>query len=137
MIEDSIRKVEVGSKLAQETAKALQAILDSVENMAKLVSNIADASNNQATSVGQVNAGITQIADVVQTNSATSEQCAAASSELLGLVTQLQHSIGKYKLLSERVRKGGFDDEMDQELSEDSTLTNESIISLDDNFGKY
>lgn len=137
MIEDSIRKVEVGSKLAQETATALQEILNSVENMAKLVSDIANASDNQATSVGQVNAGITQIADVVQTNSATSEQCAAASSELLGLVTQLQHSIGKYKLLSERVRKSGFDDEIDLDTPEDSTQVNESIISLDDNFGKY
>ncbi len=44
MIEDSIKKVEVGSKLAVETAAALEEILDSVENIATIVSNIAEAS---------------------------------------------------------------------------------------------
>ena len=134
MIEDSIKKVEVGSKLAVETAAALEEILDSVENIATIVSNIAEASVNQASSVGQVNAGITQIADVVQTNSATSEQCAAASAELSSLAGQLQNAVGKYKLLAGKGRNSDFDS-----MSSDSGdyVDNESIISLDSDFGKY
>ena len=134
MIEDSIKKVEVGSKLAVETAAALEEILDSVENIATIVSNIAEASVNQASSVGQVNAGITQIADVVQTNSATSEQCAAASAELSSLAGQLQNAVGKYKLLAGKGRNSDFDS-----MSSDSSdyVDNESIISLDSDFGKY
>lgn len=136
MIEDSIRKVEVGSKLAVETAKALQEIQSSVENIANLVSNIATASANQANSVNQVNAGISQIADVVQTNSATSEECAAASSELSSLAGQLQHAVGRYKLLSTRGRKNGYDDDYGNDVEEEY-VDNESIISLDSDFGKY
>lgn len=136
MIEDSIRKVEIGSKLAIETAAALEEILASVENIATLVSNIATASVNQAGSVGQVNAGITQIADVVQTNSATSEECAAASAELSSLAGQLQHAVGKYKLLSVKARKSSYDEE-DFEVDETAYQSNESIISLDEDFGKY
>ena len=134
MIEDSIKKVEVGSKLAVETAAALEEILGSVENIASIVSNIAEASVNQASSVGQVNAGITQIADVVQTNSATSEQCAAASAELSSLAGQLQNAVGKYKLLAGKGRNSDFDS-----MSSDSGdyVDNESIISLDSDFGKY
>ena len=134
MIEDSIKKVEVGSKLAVETAAALEEILESVENIASIVSNIAEASVNQASSVGQVNAGITQIADVVQTNSATSEQCAAASAELSSLAGQLQNAVGKYKLLAGKGRNSDFDS-----MSSDSGdyVDNESIISLDSDFGKY
>ena len=134
MIEDSIKKVEVGSKLAVETAAALEVILESVENIASIVSNIAEASVNQASSVGQVNAGITQIADVVQTNSATSEQCAAASAELSSLAGQLQNAVGKYKLLAGKGRNSDFDS-----MSSDSGdyVDNESIISLDSDFGKY
>ena len=132
MIEDSIHKVEVGSKLAVETATALEEIQKSVERIADLVSNIATASANQATSVGQVNAGITQIADVVQTNSATSEECAAASAELSSLAGQLQHAVGKYKLLAGKGRKNSSADDY-----EDDYQDNESIISLDDDFGKY
>ncbi|MBO5031721.1 MAG: cache domain-containing protein [Lachnospiraceae bacterium] len=136
MIEDSIKRVEVGSKLAVETAAALEEILSSVENIASIVSNIAEASVNQASSVGQVNAGITQIADVVQTNSATSEQCAAASAELSSLAGQLQHAVGKYKLLAKRGRKVDFDD-MTEAEEESDYVDNESIISLESDFGKY
>lgn len=137
MIEDSIKKVEIGSKLAEETAVALEEIQESVENIAKLVSGIATASVNQANSVGQVNAGITQIADVVQTNSATSEECAAASAELSSLAGQLQHAVAKYKLLSGRVYRTEFDEENQTDSEEDMYRDNESIISLDGDFGKY
>lgn len=133
MIEDSIRKVEVGSKLAVETASALEEILQSVENIASLVSNIANASANQANSVGQVNAGITQIADVVQTNSATSEECAAASAELSSLAGQLQHAVGKYKLLANRTHNSV----MENTIEDDEMYDNERIISLGEDFGKY
>lgn len=134
MIEDSIKKVEVGSKLAVETAAALEEILSSVENIASIVSNIAEASVNQASSVGQVNAGITQIADVVQTNSATSEECAAASAELSSLAGQLQNAVSKYKLLAGKGRTSDFDS---TSYDDSDYVDNESIISLDSDFGKY
>ena len=136
MIEDSIRKVEIGSKLAVETAAALEEILKSVEDIASIVSQIATASENQASSVGQVNSGITQIADVVQTNSATSQQCAAASSELSSLAGQLQHAVGKYKLLAMHGRQY---EATDNYYEKDNNLytNNEKIISLDGDFGKY
>ncbi len=137
MIEDSIRKVAIGSKLAEETAAALEEIEKSVEHIAKLVSGIATASVNQANSVGQVNAGITQIADVVQTNSATSEECAAASAELSSLAGQLQHAVAKYKLLSGRVYRNEFNEDNTVESEDDGYRDNESIISLDGDFGKY
>lgn len=136
MIEDSIRKVEVGSKLAEGTATALEEILKSVETIAGLVSNIANASTNQANSVGQVNAGISQIADVVQTNSATSEQCAAASAELSRLAGQLQHAVGKYKLFAMKPRRMEYEEEGMMPV-DDSYRDNEDIISLEADYGKY
>jgi methyl-accepting chemotaxis protein len=137
MIEDSIKKVDVGSKLAVETAQALEEILKSVENIAAIVSNIAEASANQANSVSQVNAGITQIADVVQTNSATSQQCAAASAELSSLAGQLQHAVSKYKLMSSKNRRKDYDEDKDSDDGQGEYVDNESIISLESDFGKY
>jgi methyl-accepting chemotaxis protein len=138
MIEDSIKKVDVGSKLAVETAQALEEILSSVENIAAIVSNIAEASANQANSVSQVNAGITQIADVVQTNSATSQQCAAASAELSSLAGQLQHAVSKYKLMSSKNRRKDYEDEdISSDDGDGNYVDNESIISLESDFGKY
>ncbi len=98
MIEDSMRKAEIGSGLAEETASSLEKILGSVENMASLMGSIAEASEDQSVSVKQVDKGIMQISDVVQTNSATSEQCAAESIELSGQADQLKDAVNKYKL---------------------------------------
>lgn len=98
MILDSIKKTEIGSKLATETAEALDGIVNSVENIASIIGSIAEASDSQAASVEQVNVGITQIADVVQTTSAASEECAASSAELSNLAQQLQEEVHKYKL---------------------------------------
>ena len=98
MVEDSVKKIEVGSELATETAAELEEILNSVENIAGIVDNIAEASANQANAVSQINSGITQIADVVQMNSATSEQCAASSAELSSLAGKLQRAVSRYRL---------------------------------------
>lgn len=98
MIEDSIKKAAVGSKLAEETAESLDTILVSVQNMVSLMHEIAEASAAQSESVAQVNQGITQISDVVQTNSATSQQCAAASAELDNLAGELKAAVRRYKL---------------------------------------
>lgn len=98
MIEDSIKKVKIGSRLAAETETALEEIHSSVENVAGIVDGIAQSSGNQSASVSQVNAGIMQIANVVQTNSATSQQCAASSTELANLADQLRMAVDRYKL---------------------------------------
>ncbi len=98
MIEDSIKKTAAGSKLAVETAAALETILSSVENMTSLISEIAEASVDQSDSVQVVDTGIVQIKDVLQTNSATSQQSAAASAELSNLAIELKKAVDKYKL---------------------------------------
>lgn len=98
MIESSIKKVEDGTLLANDTAEALNKIVISVSKAAQLVGEIAQASNEQATGISQVNQGIMQISQVVQSNSATSEESAAASEELAGQADLLKQQISKFKL---------------------------------------
>ena len=82
LIEGSISKTEVGTKIVGETAVALKSIVEGVEKAAALVSEIAAASGEHATAIAQVDRGIEQMSAVVQTNSATSEETAAAAEEL-------------------------------------------------------
>lgn len=98
MIEGSIKKVEDGTKIANETAGALEKIVDGVAKAADLVRDIAAASNEQATGIGQINKGIEQVSQVVQTNSATAEQSAAASEELSSQAELLKEMVGKFRL---------------------------------------
>lgn len=101
MIEDSIQKVEKGSKLAAQTAEALDHIVGSVEKIVVLVDGIADASNIQAGSVAQIETALSQVSQVVQTNSATSEECAAASEELSNQAERLKQLLSKFQLRKE------------------------------------
>jgi len=98
MIEESIKKVKSGTKIANETASALNRIVGGVEKAAGLVGGIAKASGDQASAVAQVNSGIEQVSQVTQTNSATAEQSAAASEELSSQAELLKDMVGKFNL---------------------------------------
>lgn len=98
LIEGSMQKVEVGSAIANKTADALGSIVKGVEKAASLVSEIAAASNEQASGIAQIDQGIAQTSQVVQTNSATAEEAAAASEELSSQAEMLKSMIAKFKL---------------------------------------
>ncbi len=98
MIEGSIKKVEGGTKLANETAAELDKIVNDVANVTTLLKEIAVASNEQAIGIQQINQGIMQVSQVVQTNSATSEEGAAASEELSSQADLLQQRTSHIKL---------------------------------------
>ncbi|OXS27518.1 MAG: hypothetical protein BI182_14400 [Acetobacterium sp. MES1] len=98
LIEGSIDKVAIGSKIADETAESLTEILSAIEKVTSLVGNIARASNDQASEIAQITKGIEQVSQVVQTNSATAEQSAAASEELSGQAEMLKQMVGAFTI---------------------------------------
>lgn len=98
LIEGSIKKVEGGTKIAKDTAEALNKIVGGIDKVATLVNDIDVASNEQATGITQINQGIMQVAQVVQSNSASSEEGAASSEELSGQAELLKEMVGKFNL---------------------------------------
>lgn len=98
MIEGTIKKVEGGTRIANETATALDKIVEGVAKAATLVSDIAIASNEQAVGIAQVTQGLAQVSQVIQTNSATSEESAAASEELSSQAELLKEQVARFKL---------------------------------------
>jgi|GEM_PF-264920 len=74
LIGGSIKNVEAGIKIADETAEALNEIVVAISKAADLVDNISQASNEQASGIAQINKGIEQVAGVVQNNSATAKR---------------------------------------------------------------
>ena len=98
LIEDSIDNVKAGTQIADETAIALTEIVDEINKVTDLMENIAEASSEQATGIAQINLGIDMVGQVVQQNSATAEETAAASEELSGQAQVLQEMIGQFEL---------------------------------------
>ncbi len=139
LIEDSIHKVEAGSKIADDTARALEAITTGVGKSETMIRDIAESSNYQATAVAQINQAIGQVSQVVQTNSATSQQCAAASEELSNQAVRMRELLAVYKLGNSRGADGmdGIPQISSLPKSSSDSDKTEQIISLGDDFGKY
>ena len=99
LIEGSLHAVERGTRIANDTAKALDQLTEGVQHVAVTIEQISEASEAQAESVKQVNDGIGQISSVVQSNSATAEESAAASEELSSQAQILKDLVGRFSLM--------------------------------------
>ena len=122
LIENSIKAVEHGSQIAEDTAEALKSILSKKDEIAIAINKISEASNEQASSISQITIGIDQISSVVQTNSATAEESAAASQELSAQAALLDTLFKKFKLRNDT-----------RELSENNDLNENASIPYEEN----
>ena len=102
LIETSVKAVEKGMVIAGQTAAQLAEVAENSKVITTEVTNIAETLETQTTEIKQINEGIEQINDVVQTNSATSEECAAASQEMSSEAESLREMIRKFKVAEDK-----------------------------------
>ena len=100
LIENSLKAVENGTQIADDTAQSLIQAVNDVNEMAGIIEQISAASSDQADSIAQLTVGIDQISNVVQTNSATAEESAAASEELSSQSQIMKSLVGRFQLKS-------------------------------------
>lgn len=98
LIENSLKVVENGTQIADDTASSLLQAVTGVNEMTDIIRQISDASRDQADSISQITTGIDQISSVVQTNSATAEESAAASEELSSQSQIMNRLVERFKL---------------------------------------
>lgn len=98
LIESALQSVENGAKIADETAEALLSAVEGVQVVTETIDRISQACTEQAGSISQVTLGIEQISNVVQMNSATAEESAAASQELTSQAQVMKGLAGQFKL---------------------------------------
>lgn len=128
LIENSINQVKNGTKIANETAKSLLRVVASTKIVADTIDKISQASSQQADSIGQATLGVDQISSVVQTNSVTAEESAAASEELSEQAQAMKALVKRFKLRNQTGRDQNIEiEEHPQQKSEyeDSFLNNE------------
>jgi methyl-accepting chemotaxis protein len=107
LIENSMSKAELGAKIASETAASLTEIVSGIQETTAIVETIAQASEAQTSTIGQINVGIDQVAQVVQQTSATSQESAATAEELSSQSNVLDNLVAQFKLKdAERLLSG-------------------------------
>lgn len=100
LIRDSLEKVHSGVGLAEETAESSALIQTKLRSLTGNMEEINRTSADEASAVERIRQGIIQVSSVVQTNTATAEESAAASEELSGQAAVLRGEVGKFRLKS-------------------------------------
>ena len=98
LIDNSVQATEQGSRIVGQVSESLKKTLDLVMQSNTTINTIAEAIQAESASIAQVTEGIGQISAVVQTNSASSEESAAVSSELFEEVHKLEDETQKFRL---------------------------------------
>ncbi len=101
LIERSTEAVHEGSQIANHTAGILLEVVNSIQSVVDSIDTIAAVSTEQSDAVWQVSEGVNQISIVVQTNSATAEEGAAASEQLSAEAAGLKLLVNQFTLASE------------------------------------
>ena len=98
LIANSMEKAELGSQIAAETAESLAGIVVGVNESNKIINEIARSSEEQSVGLKQINRSIGEVAQVVQQNSATAQESAAATEEMSSQSAFLQELIAQFRL---------------------------------------
>lgn len=100
LISAAIAAVQKGNDIAKQTADTMKEVTEFTKETNRYISDIADASGEQANSIEQIKVGIEEISAVVQQNSATAEQTASACASLNAEASNLETRIELLKVLN-------------------------------------
>ena len=98
LIEGSSERVQEGNQIVAKTNNSLGSVIEYAQELARLVSGVAVASDEQVRSIHEINQGIEQISIVVQANSATTEESAAAAQEMSAQAVVLNEIVARFRL---------------------------------------
>jgi methyl-accepting chemotaxis protein len=98
LIQDSVARVEQGSKLVDDSGRTLDGIVSAVKKVTDIVAEIAAASREQSAGIEQVNKAIVQMDTTTQQNGALVEQAAAASQAIVEQTHSLSALVARYRV---------------------------------------
>jgi len=98
LIDDSVGKVDVGSKLVNEAGATMSEIVDSVRRVTDIMAEIMAASQEQSAGIDQINHAIAQMDQVTQQNAALVEEAAAAAESMQDQAKSLSQVVSVFKL---------------------------------------
>lgn len=109
LIQTSIELVSSGSEVVRKTGESVAKVAVSAQKTRQKIVEIDASTRQQEDAIKQINAGVEQINQVVQANSATSEESAAISEEMSSQAAMLSDNISRFKLRQERINEDDDD----------------------------
>ncbi len=98
LIEDSVGKVDSGTKLVDQAGQTMEEVVSSIKRVTDIMAEITAASQEQSSGIEQVNQAVTQMDQVTQQNAALVEEAAAAAESMQQQAHQLAGAVAVFKL---------------------------------------
>jgi methyl-accepting chemotaxis protein len=98
LINDSVEKVELGSRQANDAGSTMEGIVSQVDRVSQLISEISGAASEQSGGIAQVGQAVTQLDRVTQQNAALVEESAAAADSLKQQADRLTQAVSVFRL---------------------------------------
>jgi methyl-accepting chemotaxis protein len=98
LINDSVAKVEAGSRQVNDAGRTMDEVVDSVAKVTSLITEITAASREQAQGIAQVSETVTQLEKVTQQNAAMVEEASAAAGSLQEQSRALGDAVSAFRL---------------------------------------
>ncbi|WP_293780712.1 methyl-accepting chemotaxis protein [uncultured Oxalicibacterium sp.] len=98
LIDDSVARVDNGSKLVEQAGNTMEEVVGSVKRMTDIMAEIMSASQEQSAGIEQINQAITQMDHVTQQNAALVEEATAAAASLKNQAAKLEQTVGVFRV---------------------------------------
>lgn len=96
LIETTILAVHNGTEIADEAVASMEDVMLGSTEVGERIQKIVEKLENEETSIGQINDNISEIAGIVDNNSATSEETAAVSEEQKSQAEAMVELVGRF-----------------------------------------
>ena len=98
LVANTLYEIEEGNRVATRTSEVLDEVVDAINGIAEQSRMLSEIAIQQAQSMEQAEAGITRISEVVQSNSAASEESSATSEELSAQAMNMNELVSRFQL---------------------------------------
>ncbi|MBC7499949.1 MAG: chemotaxis protein, partial [Herminiimonas sp.] len=98
LIEDSVQKIDTGSRLVAQAGLTMDDIVASVKRVTDIMADIARAIEAQESGINQINRSVIEMDSVTQQNAALVEEAAAAAESLQHQADQLKQVVAAFRL---------------------------------------
>jgi methyl-accepting chemotaxis protein len=114
LIDDSVSKVNTGSDLVVRSGQTLTGIVQGIERVKQIVSDIAQASAEQSAGIQQVNEAMTQMDKVTQISASEAEKLSATARQLSEQASEVRALVARFRLADETESESGFPEAEDE-----------------------
>ncbi|MFG0675571.1 methyl-accepting chemotaxis protein [Delftia sp. WSY_7] len=104
LIDDSVGQVDAGSRLVQDAGATMGKVVESVQRVTAIVTEISNASQEQSTGIAEIGTAVSQMDQSTQQNAALVEEATAAAQSLQQQAAQLADVVAGFRLDSESSR---------------------------------